>query len=125
MQAYILMHTPTYMPHLHTTRQSPPPPAPTPPELHYFHRAYVKASPATMTMHGQSQIPDLGTKSQSARFGTLRPLVCVFVGLCVAITTRKSPRREVVRSSAGADTVPPPPFWCRSRSIPQGMILDV
>ena len=36
----------------------------------------------------------------------------------------ESPRREVVRSSAGAGVIYPP-FWGHSRSIPQGMILDV
>ena len=36
----------------------------------------------------------------------------------------KSPRREVVRSSAGAGVVYPL-FWGHSRSIPQGMIFDV
>ena len=39
-------------------------------------------------------------------------------------TLGKSPRREVVRSSAGTGVVYPP-FWGHSRSIPQGMILDV
>ena len=37
----------------------------------------------------------------------------------------KSPRREVVRSSAGAGVVYPPLFWDRLRSMPQGMTLDV
>ena len=37
----------------------------------------------------------------------------------------KSPRREVVRSSAGASVVPPPLLGGHSRSIPQGMIFDV
>ena len=37
----------------------------------------------------------------------------------------KSPRREVVRSSAGAGVVYPPFFRGHSRSIPQGMILAV
>ena len=46
----------------------------------------------------------------------MHELVWVFMG--------KSPRREVVRSSAGACVVYPP-FGGRSRSIPQGMILDV
>ena len=36
----------------------------------------------------------------------------------------KSPRREVVRSSAGADLYTPLLGGC-SRSIPEGMILDV
>ena len=36
-----------------------------------------------------------------------------------------SPRREVVRSSAGAGVVYPPLFGGHSRSIPQGMILVV
>ena len=36
----------------------------------------------------------------------------------------ESPQREVVRSSAGASGVYPP-FGGHSRSIPQGMILDV
>ena len=36
----------------------------------------------------------------------------------------KSPRREVVRSSAGAGVVYPL-FWGHSRGIPQGMIFDV
>ena len=37
----------------------------------------------------------------------------------------KSPQREVVRSSAGAGVVYPPFLGGHSRSIPQGMILDV
>ena len=37
----------------------------------------------------------------------------------------KSPGREVVRSSAGAGVVYPSFFGGHSRSIPQGMILDV
>ena len=39
----------------------------------------------------------------------------------------KSPRREVVRSSAGADTMHPPQphFGGHSRSTPQGMILNI
>ena len=41
------------------------------------------------------------------------------------VQAAKSPRREVVRSSAGVDAIPPPFFGGRSRSIPQGMILDV
>ena len=39
--------------------------------------------------------------------------------------TCKSPRREVVRSSAGACVVYPPLFGGRSLSIPRGMILDI
>ena len=37
---------------------------------------------------------------------------------------KKSPRREVVRSSAAAGAYTPP-FWGSFRSIPQGMIFDV
>ena len=37
----------------------------------------------------------------------------------------ESPRREVVRSSAGAGVVYPPFWGGHLRSIPQGMILDV
>ena len=44
---------------------------------------------------------------------------------CLRLTGSKSPRREVARSSAGADPHPPPLFGGRSCSIPQGMILDV
>ena len=50
------------------------------------------------------------------------------VGMLVQPSERKleSPRREVVRSSAGACVILPPPlFGGRLRSIPQGMILDV
>ena len=38
---------------------------------------------------------------------------------------RKSPRREGVRSSAGAGVIYPPFFGGHSRSIPQSVILDV
>ena len=43
----------------------------------------------------------------------------------VGCSITESPRREVVRSSAGAGVIYPPLFWGHLRSIPQGMILDV
>ena len=50
----------------------------------------------------------------------------VFFGLTEPLYVCKSPRREVVRSSAGASVVYPAPlFWGRSHSIPQCMVSDV
>ena len=43
---------------------------------------------------------------------------------CDCNTLIESPRREVVRSSAGAGVVLYPLFGGHSRSIPQGMIFD-
>ena len=74
MQTYILKYTPAYIPHLHTTRQTPPP------MLYHLHSTSVKAAPAYMTRGSQSQVPDLGTNSWSARFpGPHPPIHACFV----------------------------------------------
>ena len=100
---------------------------------------------STCTSHGDEGHPKAQCNAGGASWGSfhdLGPIIClswgfprggggVWVrgcdgrkeGLPFLDLHLKSPRRDVVRSSPDADTVQPP---CgHSRSIPQGMILDV